>query len=765
MSAVPHYKAIPALAAYIDRIGADEINFRTFMIREWHGQYYKEVAKIRLDELGNVTVTAKAFAPTKEEAEAIKLEVPKATWPRHIYARDTSDLPKRSGSAYFEFISREDNLIIMVQERTANKEFYPWTYWNDKQWRRMEPDEGLPLWKPRKKRCNYIMIHEGAKAAEAVEKLLADQNARHPWRDRLSEYEHWGMIGGALAPERTDWTQLKREKPLEVVYVCDNDYPGKSVLQIVSRLYRGKMTGLKFTENFPISFDLADPFPESMFSESGRYLGPEFDELLTPATWATDAIEVAEGEKKTKTVYRIAPDFEKEWYHSVSPSLYIHRGSPNQLLNSDSFNSLVAPFSNVDDTARLLRKRGANKSVSIGYNPGLPPGIQESDSTGAFFNTHVGSRYKPEPGDVSQWLEFMAHLIPGEADREHALKWIATLLARPGTKMLYGMLLISETQGVGKSTLTDAVLKPLIGHHNVGYPSERDFVDSNFTYWASHKRLAVIHEIYAGHSSKAYNGLKTYITDETIRVKRKFIDDYDIENWIHFVACSNSLRALKITHEDRRWLVPELTEVKRSEAYWSAFHTWLRDGGLSRILNWADEYVARHGQVRKGEEAPETSLKREVIEENLSPGQQKVLALLRDLKDRFVDNRPEGEVPRKLYLLDRALVRYVSEELYGGKTPDFLEKPSTLRKLAKNNGWWVHPVKFWWPNEGKVYLICSAREDIERDPKELMAHYTDIHALKVMIDAGIEADLRAAGRSAPTEFEINDQPPPKSNSH
>jgi hypothetical protein len=270
--------------------------------------------------------------------------------------------------------------------------------------------------------------------------------------------------------------------------------------------------------------------------------------------------------------------------------------------------------------------------------------------------------------------------------------------------------------------------------------------------------LAVIHEIYAGHSSKAYNGLKTYITDETIRVKRKFIDDYDIENWIHFVACSNSLRALKITHEDRRWLVPELTEVKRSEAYWSQFHSWLRDGGLSIILSWADGYVAKNGHVRKGEEAPDTALKREVIEENLSPGQQKVLSLLRDLRDRFIDNRADGEPPRKMYLLDRALVRYICDELYSGKTPDYLEKPSTLRKLAKNHGWYVHPTKFWWPNEGKVYLICSAREDVERDPRELMAAYLEIKTLKVMIDQEIASDIRAAGRSAPTDFEINDQP-------
>ena len=101
------------------------------------------------------------------------------------------------------------------------------------------------------------------------------------------------------------------------------------------------------------------------------------------------------------------------------------------------------------------------------------------------------------------------------------MRWCATLIARPDIRMQYGVLLISETQGVGKGTLGEKILLPLVGKHNVVVPSEK-VVTGKFTGWVAHKRLAVVHEIYAGYSSKAYDELKSIITDQYIEVEMKF---------------------------------------------------------------------------------------------------------------------------------------------------------------------------------------------------------------------------------------------------
>ena len=76
-----------------------------------------------------------------------------------------------------------------------------------------------------------------------------------------------------------------------------------------------------------------------------------------------------------------------------------------------------------------------------------------------------------------------------------------------------------------------------------------------FNTWAAHKRLVVAHEIYSGQSRKAYNLLKSVITDDVLRVSKKFVPEYEVTNHAHIVACSNSLRALGVAAEDRRWLI------------------------------------------------------------------------------------------------------------------------------------------------------------------------------------------------------------------
>jgi hypothetical protein len=114
----------------------------------------------------------------------------------------------------------------------------------------------------------------------------------------------------------------------------------------------------------------------------------------------------------------------------------------------------------------------------------------------------------------------MEYLFINESERHEALRWCATLIARPDIRMHYGMLLISERQGVGKTTLGAGILAPLVGIQNVGFPGEND-ITAAFNEWVAHKRLAIVSEIYSGSSWKAYHALKAVITDKDITVNQK----------------------------------------------------------------------------------------------------------------------------------------------------------------------------------------------------------------------------------------------------
>lgn len=144
----------------------------------------------------------------------------------------------------------------------------------------------------------------------------------------------------------------------------------------------------------------------------------------------------------------------------------------------------------------------------------------------------------------------------------------------------------------------------------------------------AHKRLAVIAEVYAGQTAKAYNTLKNVMTDDYITVNEKYQQPYSLKNYIQVIASSNSFRALKMDDQDRRWLVPGVAERRKPREFWVAFNEWVRTGeALSAIAAWAVDYVKAKGPVEPGEHAPMSTAKAQSIEEARSEGERLIWQL------------------------------------------------------------------------------------------------------------------------------------------
>jgi hypothetical protein len=396
--------------------------------------------------------------------------------------------------------------------------------------------------------------------------------------------------------------------------VADNDRPGKAAIPKIARQLRGITTfSVEFTDLWPVSFDLADNFPKKMFAKIGsvtHYNGPAFRDVLHPATWATDMVPNPEGKGKDVPVLR--KEFVDMWVWVEETDTFLCKERPEINHQLQLFNSMVAPFSDTRSTGQLLQGTYKGRTAKVCYRPDIAARIV-TDRTTSAVNLHTPASIKPVKGDPAPWLEFCEYLFPIERERQAVLRWCATLIARPEVRMLYGLLLVSERQGMGKSTLGERILAPLVGMQNAGFPGERDIVESGFNDWVANKRLIVVGEIYTGHSFKSYNILKHYLTDKSIRVNEKFQRPYTIENWTHFVACSNSKKALRIEETDRRWFFPRLNETPWKREKWGEFYEWLSSGGLSIIAHWAEEY----GQyVEPGEHAPMTADKQALIEDS-----------------------------------------------------------------------------------------------------------------------------------------------------
>ena len=724
-----HYTNFLALKSYINRIGAEQLNFRRFMVKEYHGRYYIEKTIIKINSDFSIECRDERYAPTPEEATAIAVELKQENFPTYTPVPFTRlDLLTKSGRVtgdLYVFPDVERKLIRMCQERREGpqgKYYIPWSCYaapGDEKgiWMDMEADGKLAFWKPEQNRQkSIIMVHEGAKTAAFWDGLLNDPTRRaerkdyekiaKSWVDHLADCEHWGAIGGALAMHRCDFDELhdtKIEGHLE--YSCDNDAAGVEASKTFSRYMAGKeVRVIKYNNSFRAGWDLADPIPPEMLDKNGR-VKLRLEDMMRPATWATQASEKKKGPGRPG--HNLTMKFKEEWYHCTDVKMFFHATMPGQSYEEQAFNCFVRPYSDVEDTARLLRASEQGKVNFPSYDPSRPYGpFNKDEGKNLYFNEYATPRFEDYSRAEAKRLdhgllkEFFDRLIPSEKmDRHELIKWVATLCVCPHIKMDYASLVVSLENGVGKSTLGN-LMTGIVGEHNTSQPNEKALTDERNS-WAARKRLAIIPEIYQGNSKVVYNLLKSLITERKIYYNEKFQVAYEIPNWAHIYANSNSLAPLQFDNSDRRWLIPKCTEEKAPRKFWNDFNYYMvEDEGYRRARQFFKDFIENNGSVLPGEEAPFTSAKRDMIMESFTPGQELVQEALewianpdqRELNGTQVEMVRVREAVRKgipIIAFDKDGVRGMENSVEDRTIERRLYKASAVCKVARMLNFYV----------------------------------------------------------------------------
>lgn len=614
--------------------------------------------------------------------------------------------------SYYVLRNTKDE-IVMVQHRVdlwdGSKRYEPWSWWGheggrDGKWHHCEPEGLLPIWGAEQLAADRlkVFLHEGAKSAHAVRDLLsnkdrADELGAHPWREDFKDGIHLGWIGWAPNPARTDWSVLMGQNVELIRIVADQDKDGLESVPNVSRRLRGKAVfSIIFPTWWPEHFDLAEPLPDELFrkaDEGRRYIGPPLSSYMEPATWATEFLLTG---KKGKPPAILTQAFRRQWTHAVDSEVFVNIIDPRIQLSEEGMAKKVARFSDADGgrvVKLMLAKGGVLQTGIIAHVPGLQLGQTYKASEAAaligadlkalgdveFVNCYRDSPYLVEArhrlahrepaGDASRWDDFLNYLFPIQEEREAAERWCMTLIARPQTRMAWGVLAVSEEQGTGKTSLFTEILWPLAGLWNCYAPNEKELVSSSFnSAWAGKKRVLLVDEIYQGHNWSAYNGLKTLITSSSVEVNGKHDKQYSTASFVHLYACSNSLRALRVDNKDRRWGIFHATEVKRDLAYFQGLRRWLVAGGLDAIADRAVRWGLTEAEARRdsralpeeeievyrehdrlrangcrrftyvlpGEEPPKTQTKKSIIHNTLPEAAQKAA----DLCEGFIKDHP-----------------------------------------------------------------------------------------------------------------------------
>jgi hypothetical protein len=627
-------------------------------------------ARFRRDR---IKVGGDVAPPSAELQGEMLAEIAAAGFPKHTPLVAIAEPPPgvRLGDANVYICQGFDRRIEMVLERyetDTGKAYRSWTKWDDGQWRNMEPDT-LPFYgnvAEAAKAHSTLFLHEGAKAARRVKALIeGEEVARFPWLEMLRHGAHVGWNGGVHAVGRSDWERLAKLGWKKVIIVADNDAPGVRAAAEITHHFRCPTYIVRFGSGFDEGFDLADEWPGSEFDDQGRHIGLTFEECVHPFEYATDLVEVTTDSGRQKTVPVLRPGFVARHRVVTETQNVFHVDRPALRMTKDQFNDAMRQRSDARNTYDELIKHSEAVCSRLVFIPSQKPGPTIDDGE-LCWNAYSPPRVQPVQGDPGPFLDFMEHLIPESSDRDETLRWLATLIARRDIKMHYSLLLISKQFGVGKSTL-GRILKRLLGVSNVSFPSERSIADSPFNGWALGKLLIFVNEIYSNGNAKVYDKLKPYVTDDEIQINLKHVNEISVQNWAVFIACSNSKKALYIPDQDRRWLIPTVTNNLQDRSWWEAFNAWLDADGIGIILHWARELAAKRW-VKIGERAPETTAKREIVAEFKSEGRTYV----RDFGEEFAG------------IEERAIVRvqdirwWVAEKRKIGRDNGNLEKEKLI---------------------------------------------------------------------------------------
>lgn len=243
------------------------------------------------------------------------------------------------------------------------------------------------------------------------------------------------------------------------------------------------------------------------------------------------------------------------------------------------------------------------------FEPALPPGISYTGDGEKvkFINMFKGLPVKSDEPDMlfpsetplekikaaypkcKHIIGLIEHLCGGNGRMsgdvtEWVLNWLACRFRWPQRKPATALVFISETQGVGKSTLGNKVLKELFGDYFVKL--NQNALESQFNAPFQNRLVTVFEEISPSDERKNVIGkFKDMITSETIMIERKGKDPLEYSDYNSFLVFSNDEKAIPIEANDRRFMVMEIRE-KFSDAQYEALQAEIDAGGIQAFADF-----------------------------------------------------------------------------------------------------------------------------------------------------------------------------------
>ena len=290
---------------------------------------------------------------------------------------------------------------------------------------------------------------------------------------------------------------------------------------------------------------------------------------------------------------------------------------------------------------RYTRWGDRTKVHKMVYRPG-----GERIKDGEFYNLWEGMGCEPMAADASFFTSWVEAVFPPE-EADYFLDWWGWQLQNLGGKLTTALVVVG-TPGIGKGWIT-AIMEGIFGVKNIS-KIPISVLAKDFNADVAAKQLMIVEETdeLSKNTQTIYNKLKDLITSTTIRLEKKGVDAYLIENTVNCFLTGNQIGIFSLDSDDRRMAVLEAQEdgpenIVNDQAYWDPRWKWLYEGGGASavygfLLNRDISDFNPHGQ------APDTKSKRDMIEMGKTPIDLWLSNIKADPEDMLAigDNKIDG---------------------------------------------------------------------------------------------------------------------------
>lgn len=255
-------------------------------------------------------------------------------------------------------------------------------------------------------------------------------------------------------------------------------------------------------------------------------------------------------------------------------------------------------------------------------------------------NCYVPIETPRAKGDVGPFLRWLEKCYPEKRDRDILLNYMASLLQNPGRKFQWWPVLQSA-EGTGKGFLL-TLMEHCVGKQYCHLPNTSKMTRNgiNFNGWIENKLFIGLNEIYSATRRDFLEELKSTVTDMSIPVEGKGIEEATLDNFANGFLFTNHQDGVPVNIDNRRYCVlfmalqtaEDIARAGMTEAYFSDFWDWGFGRGRYSVCGFSiiNEYlrtfplVAELDPAQLAGRAPKSSTAHLAVKASLGRAEQEI---------------------------------------------------------------------------------------------------------------------------------------------